>query len=442
MYGYDRVSESYIQESIDKALYDKLYDPCYNLSCILADIDGRISTGMLTQVLTGLDIVAPGVVVLGETGEEVEDPVLPEHPYGFETSQAAYPTYLKLRESSDELVIYLSENSGLNPSSYLLSLSSDQAPTLRSAINTLYIEALAVYRALLALRAEELLTITKADLLRVVNNARWISTRLESQVLVPYDLLEVIRDLQITIFYISNISGIFSDEKTVMLQKLSELSDSVTDKTDNYVAREYVVQSGDNIHSIAQKTLGDANKAIDLIVFNNLEYPFVDTESNDPNVKKMGDVILIPTFEQASETNRYLYLGSDLRIVDRTLAGGDLEADIYGDLQIVDGIDCLTQDLNTRFSVELGSLLFHPEFGSGLLSLVGQKGDSSIEQKARVEALRIFNSDSRISRVRNLSVIVLDRTIRVEALLEIASSADPVEFRTTVERGNSNGSTS
>ncbi|MMZ43500.1 hypothetical protein D1872_50520 [compost metagenome] len=435
MYDYSRASDEYIKTTLDSDFYDSLYTPCFNLSCILCDVNGKMSTGMVTQVLTGLEIVSPGVLVLGETGEDIEDSILSDNPYAVETSQSAYEIYTLLKSSSEDVVIYLDSSSNLNPESHLLTLSETQTPTLRSALNTLYIEALALYRNLLKVTSDSLLKTPKEDLVRIANNARWISNRLEAQSIVPYDLVEVVRDLQITVFYVSSLEGLFEDNQSALMQKLYDLSDSVVDKRDKYTVSTYTVQAGDNIYSISQKSLGDAAKAIDIILFNDLEYPYVSTEPA-PGVKTIGDSLQIPVFERETSVDRYLYLGRDLRIVDRSLGGGDLEADIYGDLQLVEGLDCLLQDLETRFSVEVGTLLFHPEYGNNLMSLVGKNNDTTMEQKVHLEATRVFNSESRISEVVSLSVVKESTAVSIRALLRIADSADPIEFSTRLERSS------
>lgn len=436
MFDYERASEAFIEQTINKELYDRIYVPCFNLSCILSDVDGRISTGLLTQVLTGLEIVSPGVLVLGEVGEEVPD-MLADGSYAAETSQAAYNTYLALKSSSEDLVVYLDEYSDVHPNSFLLSLAENQSPPIRNALNTLYIECLALYRELLTVSLTNLLTITQQDILRVLSNIRWVSSKLEKLELIPYDLLEVVRDVQVTLFYVLSLDEIFNTVRTELMKNLSDLTDNVSSQADQYTTFEYTVQSGDNIHSIAQRTLGSADRASEIIVFNNLEYPFITSDPNTvkEGVKSVGDVLLIPVFYTPSEVNRGLHLGVDFLIANRDMSGGELVEDVYGDLQMVEGIDCLIQDLKTRLTVEVGSLVFHPEFGNSLHKVIGSGGGSAVtEQKARIEVSKMFLSDSRIQDIVSLTVTQVSDALYIDALLSVNDFDEPLEFKTTIAK--------
>ena len=52
--------------------------------------------------------------------------------------------------------------------------------------------------------------------------------------------------------------------------------------------------------------------------------------------------------------------------------GADIAVGPTGDLASVDGIDLATQRVLRRLLTNPGDLLFHPEYGAGLPSLIGQ----------------------------------------------------------------------
>ncbi|MNV79263.1 hypothetical protein D3C71_1728050 [compost metagenome] len=144
----------------------------------------------------------------------------------------------------------------------------------------------------------------------------------------------------------------------------------------------------------------------------------------------MGDVILVPTFEAVTMgTNQDLsYLGGDIRLVDRDLSGGDFEVDTYGDLMVVEGIDCLTQDLKTRLGVEIGGLLYHPTYGNGLLGLIGNKGDQDRRQKVEIEAHKVLTSDNRILSVDSLTIFESGAQVTIDATLVVRGYSGTVPF--------------
>jgi phage baseplate assembly protein W len=226
------------------------------------------------------------------------------------------------------------------------------------------------------------------------------------------------------------------------MAELSELSDSVTSLSDRYTLKQYIVQDGDTIHRVAQKMLGSAEKAIDVIEFNKLSYPFIQglQDTRLPNTVTMGDTLWIPEFTSEQSDNTDLsYLGGDLMLVDRDLSGGDLQEDTYGDLQIVENLDSLIQDLKSRLQIEIGTMLFHPLYGNKLQRIVGQKGNPEWEQLARLEATSMFLSDDRIQNVESLIVTRIQGGISVDAVLEVAGSATPVPFSSYLKEDDYHG---
>ena len=131
---YPRASDEFIRSSVDKTLFDKIYLPCYNLSCVISDLDGRISTGLLSQVLSGLEIVSPGVLVLGENVEDdTGDAILIEEEYAVTTSRRAFDVYTRLKVSDQDLVVAVNDaDVGIN--SLLLSLSLDMPPIMKLSL--------------------------------------------------------------------------------------------------------------------------------------------------------------------------------------------------------------------------------------------------------------------------------------------------------------------
>lgn len=170
---------------------------------------------------------------------------------------------------------------------------------------------------------------------------------------------------------------------------------------------EYQIHVGDTLQSISQKLLGDASKWHTIAVLNNLDYPFVSQVPIAGKVtKSSGDVIYVPVSTLDTETSEVLLqdpnfaaLGTDLDLED-----GELGLDINGDLRLVSGVDNLYQDLMNRLSTEVGTLTYHPEFGSKFTVVVGNKTNRHWLDKASVEIAKVFKSDPRVIDVKDLEV--------------------------------------
>ncbi|MGB3341334.1 MAG: hypothetical protein WBB37_07630 [bacterium] len=106
------------------------------------------------------------------------------------------------------------------------------------------------------------------------------------------------------------------------------------------------------------------------------------------------------------------YLGTDLAIND----DGDMMVK-DGDIDIVEGIDCLAANLLDRMLSSKGELLLHSEFGAGLpdkISLpISQEGKDSLAVEVKHEILK----DPRVEQVTSIEVIDEGRIIYIRVNL-------------------------
>jgi phage baseplate assembly protein W len=86
------------------------------------------------------------------------------------------------------------------------------------------------------------------------------------------------------------------------------------------------------------------------------------------------------------------------------LGGSDLFEDVYGDLEITSGIDSIRQDLFNKMLTPYGSLAYHPEYGSNLLKIIGNRKDVNWSDKAVIEIRRVLKTDNRVQRVVDVAV--------------------------------------
>ena len=186
------------------------------------------------------------------------------------------------------------------------------------------------------------------------------------------------------------------------------------------IMKKYTIKMGDTLQSIAQTLLQDTSKWVDLALLNNLDYPFIsDSLTTLPNVKSFGDTIFVPISVDDNDTTELLLedpdfasLGSDFYLKD-----GDLDVDINGDIRLVSGIDCQQQDLVNKLSIELGTLPYHPNSGSRLNAVIGNKTNKHWLDKATVELTRTFKTDPRVVDVKDVEVVAVSDQIHIKCTI-------------------------
>lgn len=204
MITYARISQKFLESTINKNVYDSVIDSCYNLSAILADIDGYIPSNVAKQLST-ISMVSPGILIVSGGSSTVNVGVLPEERFYSEVSGYAYSVYL----SCTTMDLSIVNPGSAKDYSKLISLSTDLSPEIRDAIYCVYLESFALYLELVNLTSVMEL-ISRSDITRMCNNIEWISTTLELVDSPNYELIEVLRDLERTLLYVASLSHIFS----------------------------------------------------------------------------------------------------------------------------------------------------------------------------------------------------------------------------------------
>lgn len=200
----------------------------------------------------------------------------------------------------------------------------------------------------------------------------------------------------------------------------------------------HTIKYGDTLQSLALEYLEDASRWAEIAILNDLEYPFISYDPNDttPNVKKIGEDILIEV-DNASDLSvlpqfelNDLYaqqLGSDLSLFNTSStialtngAEGELKANGYGDLTVVNGINNLRQAYILALATPLGANPYHPEYGSILGELMGLPKTTDTLQKIRVEVERVLRSDDRTQDV------TINRCVAVDDVVYLDATVTPV----------------
>lgn len=202
----------------------------------------------------------------------------------------------------------------------------------------------------------------------------------------------------------------------------------------------YTIVAGDTLSMVAQKTLGDATRSMELAIINDLNYPFIVEiweETTEEGVKRPGDTLLIPSGVSPYDPVELPILddpfGTDLLLTTdkQNLSfgiSGEFETNLYGDLKTVSGVTSLKQDLIHRLVTEVGTLPYHPEYGSNILRIIGNKNDSTWRDKAVIEVNRTFRSDHRVADVTNTQVTDLGVGMVISCIIVTSSSSFDLEY--------------
>lgn len=187
---------------------------------------------------------------------------------------------------------------------------------------------------------------------------------------------------------------------------------------------------GDTLQSIAYRELGDASRWADLANINNLLPPYLtdDAALAGPRVILTGDVLVVPALSQVAE-NAESTDPDDLYQLDLGLVAGDLSADAGGDLAIFNGHANLRQALVHRVITERGELIFHPEYGCLVRSLIGVVNGPTAAVLAAKYVQATLADDPRVRQVISCTATVSGDTISVVAeVLPITGRSTKVDI--------------
>jgi phage baseplate assembly protein W len=127
---------------------------------------------------------------------------------------------------------------------------------------------------------------------------------------------------------------------------------------------------GDDLSSVANRELGDANRWPELIWLNELVPPYITNEASAVinGVILAGELIKVPSalgVYAESDTNGQVY-ERDCFLVNKLL-----QVDEFGDFAIVSGVDNLKQQLTHAINTPRGQLRRHPDYGCLIWRLQG-----------------------------------------------------------------------
>lgn len=210
--------------------------------------------------------------------------------------------------------------------------------------------------------------------------------------------------------------------------------------TSSVTTEEITLPGNMTIQSLSAFILGDVQRFKELIIINNLKYPYVEIEAPTfpdgsvdesqklPGVLYPGDKIKIPTSGSSKNpsgvqhtgklapitellTPAELNFGVDFQLTDSF----DIEIDVNGDAKLIASTRNVAQAIILKLLMETGALKPHPEIGTDLS--IGQKAVnvSIIAEQVR----RSLLSDSRIESVIFVEVIQESSAILINMILKL-----------------------
>lgn len=210
-----------------------------------------------------------------------------------------------------------------------------------------------------------------------------------------------------------------------------------------------VVLGGDNIRSIAIRTLGDAAQWKVLVILNALQAPYISPAGDGVTVLRPGDQILYPrspgspdalvapTQQNQTGTQSALdRLGRDIKLVARGISAGiivyDIDKDQRGDIARIDRVDNLKQACTIKLATEQGELPTHEWFG--LRAPIGSKAVMQSLINFQINVRATLQSDSRIESVLQANVGVVGNTMSVRATARVKDFDEPLNINHAVQR--------
>lgn len=188
------------------------------------------------------------------------------------------------------------------------------------------------------------------------------------------------------------------------------------------IYKHYVIKSGEDLRTIAQKLYGNPNLWVKLASLNHLKTPYIvgseEELAKDPDHLKMwGQYLILPNDTDVYRANSALIEESNTAHYKDayydTVLGMDLKLDISTDVALteqlgvlddngrtfetVSGIHNLKQSLILRILTRRGTLMLHPNYGSNIPNMIGKNINHKLVRELAVELRRTITTDSRVA---------------------------------------------
>lgn len=207
--------------------------------------------------------------------------------------------------------------------------------------------------------------------------------------------------------------------------------------------REISILATDDIQTIAARELGDVDKFRDIVILNNLKPPYI-SDTGGPGVLKTGDKILLPDGGPTTNTGvvkaREFEITKNMREAEKNLGvdiritnDGDLAQSNTGDLDLIAGMENMSQAVSVRLGLEKGSLKRHQSLGTNLQ--LGSKVRSNSLKETREGILESFLQDTRVESIPFIQLKQEGGTTFIDMLLKLKESNQPIPIPLQIKNG-------
>jgi hypothetical protein len=188
------------------------------------------------------------------------------------------------------------------------------------------------------------------------------------------------------------------------------------------------LRNGETLVDVAARALGDYTQWEAIAILNNLSPPYVGAVAA-PGIATWGTQLVLPTPGVSGsatgsapnyETN---FLGVDLYVGP---INGSMPA-WTGDFQTIAGYNNLAWALGRRIQTSLGSLIFHPTYGSRIPPEVG-----AVQTTQTAGHITAFGKSALLSDPRTASVVSANTTVGANGLVSFAASVQPNGFESNI----------
>lgn len=226
--------------------------------------------------------------------------------------------------------------------------------------------------------------------------------------------------------------------------------------------KQHIIVYGETPQIIAEREMGDVNKWVDLVKFNNLRYPYiVDTPEERAkdlsHLVTIGNKIIIPKEKTLDDIDTTKLPKRDRNLLEQIVLGTDIKIDSYmktinahgaedeiiemtgngkGDLELAKGYDNIKQLLLLRLLTPKGSLPLHPDYGSDIQSIIGERNNLNTADKLNDIIQDCLETDYRIKSATLINYNITENTYN--STWEVQLQSFDTYFRLLIQRDENN----
>lgn len=174
---------------------------------------------------------------------------------------------------------------------------------------------------------------------------------------------------------------------------------------------------GDDVQRVAAREMGDANRWPEIVWLNGLLPPYItdDPQRVTDGVLLSGSFIKVPA---PTAINPRSTESGQVFERDCVMANRQLRASASGDIEVVSGVDNLSQQLTHRVSTPRGQARRHPEYGCLAYRLIGTVNGKPAALLAAQYVEAAVLSDYRIRSVQEAEAVVTGESIKARVKAE------------------------